>query len=123
VYLGGLAHMAETATTETTAEPESEGMAARPRAIAIARSTRSSRKTFRTSNQFSSRDDLRDSIIHEELHHRWWERGEQSPHHSSDYVAEPEKFYTTIERYKRMRGWLPKPGETAAPATTTTETE
>jgi hypothetical protein len=73
-------------------------------------------------NQFSTRADLRDSILHEELHHRWWERGIQSPHHSGDYV-ENEQFYNVIERYKRMRGWVPKPGEQATTTATTEPSE
>ena len=50
---------------------------------------------------FSSRVDLRDTIIHEELHHRWWERG-MYDHHP---IGNDEQFYKVIERYKRMRGW------------------
>jgi hypothetical protein len=74
-------------------------------------------------NQFSTRADLRDTIIHEELHHRWWERGIASPHHASEHVEGQERFYETIERYKRMRGWLPKPADgAAATAETTAET-
>ncbi|MFT3857804.1 MAG: hypothetical protein QM742_10020 [Aquabacterium sp.] len=54
-------------------------------------------------NMFSSRADLRDTIIHEELHHRWWERGIYDHHPlGSDKEA---RFYETIERYNRMRGW------------------
>ncbi len=54
---------------------------------------------------FSSRDDLRRVIVHEELHHRWFNRGIPGPkHHSSDFVPD-EKFYRVVERYFRMRGW------------------
>ncbi|NHZ93855.1 hypothetical protein F2P45_33380 [Massilia sp. CCM 8733] len=52
---------------------------------------------------FSSRDSLRDVIVHEELHHRWWERGIYD-HHPVGSVKET-RFYDTIDRYKRMRGW------------------
>ncbi|WP_252243962.1 MULTISPECIES: hypothetical protein [unclassified Clostridium] len=52
---------------------------------------------------FSSRTQLRDTIIHEELHQRWWERGIYD-HHPVGTEKEA-KFYKTIERYFRMRGW------------------
>ncbi|GKX53155.1 RHS repeat-associated core domain-containing protein [Budvicia aquatica] len=52
---------------------------------------------------FSSRDELRDTIIHEELHHRWWRKGILD-HHPRNSLKE-EKFYLTIERYKQMRKW------------------
>uniref|UniRef100_UPI0005EB46E5 RHS repeat-associated core domain-containing protein n=1 Tax=Escherichia coli TaxID=562 RepID=UPI0005EB46E5 len=55
-------------------------------------------------NSFSSRAELRDVIIHEELHHRWWKRG-LNDHHPKGTEME-QKFYETIRRYKRMRGWL-----------------
>ncbi|EPN7487552.1 RHS repeat-associated core domain-containing protein, partial [Escherichia coli] len=55
-------------------------------------------------NSFSSRAALRDVIIHEELHHRWWKRG-LNDHHPKGTEME-QKFYETIRRYKRMRGWL-----------------
>lgn len=57
-------------------------------------------------NTFSSRQELRDTIIHEELHHRWWERGLPSYHHSPNIYVPIERFYQVIERYFRMRGWL-----------------
>jgi RHS repeat-associated protein len=51
--------------------------------------------------QFSSRAELRDVIVHEELHHRWWSRG-LLDHHPAG--SESEKlFYETINRYKRFR--------------------
>lgn len=53
---------------------------------------------------FSSRDSLRDVIVHEELHHRWWSRGIYSDHHPAGSLME-HRFYETIDRYKRMRGW------------------
>lgn len=54
---------------------------------------------------FSSRNALRDSIVHEEVHHRWWSRGIKSPHHSPDTYVPDERFYNVIRRYMRMRGW------------------
>ena len=54
-------------------------------------------------NMFSSRNELRDTIIHEELHHRWWKRGLRN-HHPPSSTRE-WKFYETIDRYKKMRGW------------------
>lgn len=58
-------------------------------------------------NVFHSRHSLRNTIIHEELHHRWWARGiPTEAHHAARgvYVAN-ERFYRVIERYERMRGW------------------
>ena len=52
---------------------------------------------------FSSRVDLRDTIIHEELHHRWWQRG-IIDHHPMNSTKEAI-FYKTINAYKQMRGW------------------
>ncbi len=54
-------------------------------------------------NMFSSRVDLRDTIIHEELHHRWWQRG-IIDHHPMNSTKEAI-FYKTINAYKQMRGW------------------
>ena len=61
---------------------------------------------------FESRSALRDVVVHEELHHRWFGRGLRSQHHNYRApsgeiveVATDAKFYATIERYKRMRGW------------------
>jgi hypothetical protein len=53
--------------------------------------------------RFSSRAELRNTIVHEELHHRWWARGIYD-HHPVGSALET-KFYNTIERYERMRGW------------------
>jgi RHS repeat-associated protein len=55
-------------------------------------------------NVFSSRSELRNTIVHEELHHRWWKRDMPRPHHSREFIPN-EKFYDTIERYERIRGW------------------
>jgi hypothetical protein len=52
---------------------------------------------------FTSRAQLRNSIVHEELHHRWWERGIYD-HHPKESTKEA-KFYDIIRRYERMRGW------------------
>jgi hypothetical protein len=54
-------------------------------------------------NAFSSRNTLRDVIIHEELHHRWWQRG-IFDHHPAGSLNEI-RFYKIIDRYMRMRGW------------------
>ena len=54
-------------------------------------------------NMFVSRNELRDTIIHEELHHRWWKKGVHDHH---PVGTDKEKlFYETIRRYKEMRGW------------------
>lgn len=54
---------------------------------------------------FASRNELRTSLIHEELHHRWWNRGEFQSHHPRDGSGTSEKFYSTVDRYMRIRGW------------------
>ncbi|MEU9186215.1 DUF6531 domain-containing protein [Streptomyces sp. NPDC048484] len=53
---------------------------------------------------FVSRDSLRLSTVHEELHHRWWGRG-LNDHHPRNGSGTSDKFYDTVERYMRMRGW------------------
>jgi RHS repeat-associated protein len=53
---------------------------------------------------FGSRAQLRDTIVHEELHHRWWRRGITARHHVAGSAME-QRFYKTVERYKRIRGW------------------
>ncbi len=55
-------------------------------------------------NMFVSRNELRDTIIHEELHHRWWKRG-IIDHHPMGTDKE-KAFYEIIRRYKKMRGWI-----------------
>lgn len=52
---------------------------------------------------FESRGALRNVIVHEELHHRWWSRGILDHHPVGS--AKEAKFYETIRRYERMRGW------------------
>jgi hypothetical protein len=64
-------------------------------------------------NSFSSRADLIDTIVHEELHHRWWKRG-LIDHHpeavklqrslTNEESRKGAKFYATLARYNRMRG-------------------
>jgi RHS repeat-associated protein len=54
-------------------------------------------------DSFSSRNQLRDSIVHEELHHRWWKRG-IIDHHPLGSEKEA-RFYKTVDRYMQMRGW------------------
>ena len=50
---------------------------------------------------FGSRSELIDTLIHEELHHRWWGRGILG-HHSTPLLD--ERFNAVIERYKKLRG-------------------
>jgi hypothetical protein len=57
--------------------------------------------------KFSNKADLRNTMVHEELHHRWWKKGRPSPHHSPDQYIPGEKFYNVIDRYEKMRGWKP----------------
>lgn len=53
---------------------------------------------------FESRLELRRTIAHEELHHRWFARG-LTGHHPRDGSGTSEKFYYTVNRYLGMRGW------------------
>ena len=52
---------------------------------------------------FSTRQELRNSLVHEELHHRWWKRGKHG--HHPRHSKEEERFYQIIQRYFRMRAW------------------
>lgn len=60
---------------------------------------------------FGSRAVLRDVLVHEELHHRWWSKGRERHHGRRDetgtYIPSPTEdlFYGVLARYKRMRGW------------------
>ncbi|MEU1423622.1 RHS repeat-associated core domain-containing protein [Kitasatospora sp. NPDC005751] len=54
--------------------------------------------------RFSSRNDLRNTVVHEELHHRWYARG-ITGHHPRDGSGASQRFYDTVDRYMRMRGW------------------
>ena len=56
-------------------------------------------------NTFSSRNELRDSIVHEELHHRWWKRGIFEAYHPVPGDPNFELFYKIIARNMRLRGW------------------
>lgn len=53
---------------------------------------------------FVSRAELRDVIIHEELHHRLWKQGLYNHHPIG--TKEEKKFYEIIRRYKELRGWI-----------------
>ena len=65
------------------------------------RATPTSIEIGRNPSNFSSRMELRDSLVHEELHHRLWRRGVTSPHHPSQDAF----IRSRIDRYFRMRGW------------------
>ncbi|MEV8554723.1 RHS repeat-associated core domain-containing protein [Streptomyces glaucescens] len=55
---------------------------------------------------FVSRAELRDSLVHEELHHRWFSRGiPAGTHHPRDGSGLSSRFYGTVARYKSIRGW------------------
>jgi RHS repeat-associated protein len=67
-------------------------------------------------NVFTSRFELLDTIIHEELHHRWFDRGiPGGQHHPLDSPQE-QLFYAIIARYKDMRGWTSPRGPVSYPA-------
>ncbi|MFF1692264.1 RHS repeat-associated core domain-containing protein [Streptomyces sp. NPDC058257] len=56
--------------------------------------------------RFSSSIDLRNSIVHEELRHRWFARGiPAGTHHPRDRSGLYEQFYATVNRCLSMRGW------------------
>jgi hypothetical protein len=50
---------------------------------------------------FNSDRQLVETIVHEELHHRWWARG-LTDHHSLEL---DQRFEATVARYMRMRGF------------------
>ncbi|MBF6357668.1 hypothetical protein IU449_24490 [Nocardia higoensis] len=54
---------------------------------------------------FSSRLELRRTIVHEELHHRWFARGRIN-HHPRDGNGTSKLFYDTVNRYLEFRGWM-----------------
>jgi hypothetical protein len=55
---------------------------------------------------FVSRAELRDSLVHEELHHRWFGRGiPAGTHHPRDGSGLSPNFYGIVARYKSIRGW------------------
>jgi len=41
------------------------------------------------------------TMVHEELHHRWWQRGIYG-HHANPVLD--ERFEATVQRFMRMRG-------------------
>ncbi|MEU0381008.1 RHS repeat-associated core domain-containing protein [Streptomyces cyaneofuscatus] len=56
--------------------------------------------------RFSSRKLLRNTMVHEELHHRWFARGiNGGGHHPRDGSGLSARFYETVRRYESMRGW------------------
>ncbi|WP_306357003.1 MULTISPECIES: hypothetical protein [unclassified Nocardia] len=55
--------------------------------------------------RFHSRLELRRTIVHEELHHRWYARGRVN-HHPRDGSGTSKLFYDTVNRYLRFRGWM-----------------
>ncbi len=57
-------------------------------------------------NVFTSRYELLDTIVHEELHHRWFARGVPSGEHHPLGSPQEAQFYAIIARYKAMRGWV-----------------
>ncbi|MGW4049555.1 polymorphic toxin-type HINT domain-containing protein [Streptomyces sp. NPDC004779] len=54
--------------------------------------------------RFASRALLRTTIVHEELHHRWFARG-LTNHHPRDGSGTSERFYGIVDRYMSIRGW------------------
>ena len=51
---------------------------------------------------FSSRRDLVDTIVHEELHLRWFKRGILSSHHPREESFHSSRFYQIVARYMRL---------------------
>lgn len=54
--------------------------------------------------RFASRSLLRTTVVHEELHHRWFARG-LTNHHPRDGSGTSDQFYGIVDRYKSIRGW------------------
>ncbi|MEH0544157.1 hypothetical protein QA802_13995 [Streptomyces sp. B21-105] len=54
--------------------------------------------------RFASRALLRTTMVHEELHHRWFARG-LTNHHPRDGSGTSERFYGIVDRYMSIRGW------------------
>ena len=52
---------------------------------------------------FASTRELVDTLVHEELHHRWWSRGIKEAHHVGQLAA---RFELTLERYKRYVSYV-----------------
>ncbi|ROQ77021.1 RHS repeat-associated protein [Streptomyces sp. CEV 2-1] len=56
-------------------------------------------------SRFGSSNDLRNTLVHEELHHRWFSRNLSGAHHPRNGSGNSARFYGIVERYMRMRGW------------------
>ncbi|MGW1278899.1 RHS repeat-associated core domain-containing protein [Streptomyces tsukubensis] len=57
--------------------------------------------------RFSSRNDLRLTLVHEELHQRWYARGiPAGTHHPRDGSGLSKRFHDITDRYMKMRGWI-----------------
>jgi hypothetical protein len=54
--------------------------------------------------RFASRALLRNTVVHEELHHRWFARGLIN-HHPRDGSGALERFYGIVDSYVSIRGW------------------
>ncbi|WP_405951392.1 hypothetical protein OG588_39295 [Streptomyces prunicolor] len=54
--------------------------------------------------RFASRALLRTTVVHEELHHRWFARGLRN-HHPRDDSGTSDRFCGIVERYMPIRGW------------------
>src|SRR5260370_32223281 len=56
-------------------------------------------------NRFSSRLQLTEAIVHEELHQRWWSRGLTNNHPATaDQIKPSDFFHYTVDRYLQFRG-------------------
>jgi Metallopeptidase toxin 5 len=78
----------------------------------MARTYEPGRGTQLGHKSFKDRNTLIDVIVHEDLHHRWRDQGIQGDHHYRRGAPYPDslrrkdmKFYATIARYMRMRGF------------------
>ncbi|MEV0280367.1 hypothetical protein AB0I22_28790 [Streptomyces sp. NPDC050610] len=54
--------------------------------------------------RFASRALLRTTVVHEELHHRWFARG-LTNRHPRDGSGTSGRFYGIVDRYMSVRGW------------------
>jgi len=59
-------------------------------------------------NSMNPRQQVAGTMVHEELHQRWWARGIVDRHHEGDLAA---KFNKTMERFAARKGWAPGTGE------------
>jgi hypothetical protein len=78
----------------------------------MARTYEPGRGTQLGHKSFEDRNTLIDVIVHEDLHHRWRDRGVEGDHHFRRGAPYPDslrykdmKFYATVARYMRMRGF------------------